>query len=227
MDGLVFSTEEKANMFDQIAGHFYSRNFGQTSKTDLEVLMFNFYLRQMERTHPHALNLDYLISKELGITQQRVRNLRVKSQLLYPVFLSWRDALSRLLEHARYDEDSHIIRMNIPDPNLYLEIQNFIEEKGGYIEVQLNSKLLQIRVEYFVELIVSLEEQEDKREQLLTEIRNHIKTYQKQNLTLDKRGIGHALIRQKADIISLLANLATLASATKPLLETLSTIIGG
>lgn len=79
MDGMVFSTEEKANMFDQIAGHFYSRNFGQTSKTDLEVLMFNFYLRQMERTHPHALNLDYLISKELGITQQRVRNLRLES----------------------------------------------------------------------------------------------------------------------------------------------------
>lgn len=54
--------------------------------------------------------------------------------------------------------------VNISDPNLYLDIQNFIEEKGVVVEKQLNSKLLQIRAEYYIDLVISLEEDATRKE---------------------------------------------------------------
>lgn len=46
--------------------------------------------------------------------------------------------------------------ISIPDPNLFYEIQNFLEEQGAYIDKQLNSKLLVIREEYFADLLLPL-----------------------------------------------------------------------
>ena len=42
-----------------------------------------------------------------------------------------------------------------------LEIKNFIEDNGGYVESQLNGKILQIRIEYFLDL--AIEEDKDKK----------------------------------------------------------------
>lgn len=56
------------------------------------------------------------------------------------------------------------ISLNIPDPNLFLEIQNYLEEKGAFIDIQLNRKILQMRAEYFVELSLLLENEENRKE---------------------------------------------------------------
>ena len=99
-------------MFDEIACHFYSHNFGQTSKTDLDLLMFHFYYEKMrsiftdsEGGLDYTQCSDYKISKELRITQQRVRNLKVKNQLIYPPEeeLDWIKEFAKLTKNARYD----------------------------------------------------------------------------------------------------------------------------
>ena len=41
----------------------------------------------------------------------------------------------------------------VRDPNLYIEIKNFIEENGGFIEMQYGSNVIQIRPEYFFLLL--------------------------------------------------------------------------
>lgn len=111
MEYVSFTKEEKVKLFDKIADRFYNANFGQMSKSDIELLMFNFYIEKMvsdskrpDGTVDYRKCSDYKISKDLGITQQKVRNLKVKNQLIHPIQYDWRRALARLTENARYDK---------------------------------------------------------------------------------------------------------------------------
>ena len=40
----IFTTDDKAKAFDEIAKCYYDRNFGTMSKSDLEVLLFSIYI---------------------------------------------------------------------------------------------------------------------------------------------------------------------------------------
>ena len=96
MKYVTFKDEDKIKFFDEIASRFYEANFGQFSKADFELLMFKFYIQKMisdnkngDNTIDYSLCSDYKISKDLGITQQRVRNLKVKNQLVNPIEFEW------------------------------------------------------------------------------------------------------------------------------------------
>ena len=79
---LLFSKEEKAAAFDQIADQYYLGNFGRMSKTDFETLLFSIYIeRCLEKKQPFD---DYKLSRDLGITQGKVRSLKVRKELQYP-----------------------------------------------------------------------------------------------------------------------------------------------
>lgn len=165
-----FSLEQKASAFDRIANEYYNANFGQLSKSDMELLMFDIYISNVinnpkydNGTIDYNECSDYKISKDLGITQQRVNNLKIKKQLRYPIDFDWKASLAGLMKNARYDKNAQKISLNIPDPNLFLEIQNFLEEKGAFIDIQLNRKILQMRAEYFVELSLLLETEKNAR----------------------------------------------------------------
>ena len=82
---VTFEPDEKIQLFDEIADCFYKANFGQISKADMELMMFRFYIEKMissnmteDGTIDYKKCSDYKISKDLGITQQRVRNLKFK-----------------------------------------------------------------------------------------------------------------------------------------------------
>lgn len=205
-------------MFDEIAANFYNANFGQMSKSSLELLMFSFYMDKLIRdnkfedgTIDYHKCSDYRISKELGITQQRVQSLKIKKQLVYPTEYKWETALAKLTENARYDPETKKVTLNIPDPNLYLEIQNFIEEKGAYVEKQLNRKILQLRAEYYIELVISLEP-EDKRDAITKELKNTFSKREKDNSIFDERHIGKSLMDMAVNVTETAANLSGLVS---------------
>lgn len=220
MQYFQFSTKEKAEMFDEIAARYYNRNFGQMSKTDMDLLMFHFYIEKIssvstrgDGTLDYLQCSDYKISKELGITQQRVRNLKVKNQLVYPSKeeRDWKKEFAKLTENARYDQVSKKVIVNIPDPNLYLEIQNFIEEKGAFVEKQLNNKILQIRAEYYIDLVISLESN-DNRKRIIDELRKELQSGGQENDVFDETNIGKSLIAGAVNITTIAANLSTLFS---------------
>ena len=77
-----WTIEEKAEMFDILAAHFYCQNFGSFSKSDIELLMFHFLLEKEIKTNTNGAVLnyyavsDYKLSKILGITQQKIKNLK-------------------------------------------------------------------------------------------------------------------------------------------------------
>ncbi len=215
-----FTPEEKVKMFDKIADRYYERNFGQMSKTDMDLLMFHFYIEKMstvfvdkEGTLDYLQCSDYKISKELGITQQRIRNLKVKNQLIYPPeeARDWKKEFAKLTENARYDQVTKKVTVNIPDPNLYLDIQNFIEEKGAFVEKQLNSKLLQIRAEYYIDLVISLEEDATRKE-ITKRLKEQLRSEGKDDTVFDESNIGKSLIEGAVNITTVAANLSALMS---------------
>lgn len=211
---IQFTDEEKIKYFDEIAKRFYDTNFGQISKADFELLMFHFYIEtlikanQKDGTLDYNACSDYKISHDLGITPQRVRTLKVKKQLIYPVKFNWQDALIGLTKFVRYDKATGLVALNIPDPNLYLAIQNYIEEEGGYIEVQLNSKLLKTRVEYYVQMLVSSSESEIR--DIVKQIKETIKK-EEQKYSVDDVPLGKLLMDSGLNISTILSNVISMA----------------
>ena len=218
MKYISFNDEEKIELFDEIVSHFYNSNFGQLSKSDMELMMFNIYIKKMisenrnsDGTIDYRCCSDYKISQDLVITQQKVRNLKVNNQLINPIDYDWKATLARLTENARYDKNSGKIVINIPDPNLFIEIQNFIEDQGAYVEKQLNSKILQLRVEYYIDLIVSLEP-DVTRKKIIVELKKQIKAEGKDDKLFDDNNIGKSLLETPANITTVAANISSLVS---------------
>ena len=229
MEYVSFSDNEKIEMFDEIAARFYEANFGQASKADIELMMFNFYIQKMikdnqeqDGTIDYNKCSDYRISKDLGITQQRVRNLKVKNQLINPINFEWEKAFAKLVSNAKFEHQKVII--SIPDPNLFYEIQNFLEEQGAYIDRQLNSKLLVIRVEYFIDLLVSLEPEHNRKE-IVKKIKTVFRQQSKSQKQFDENNIGKSLIDGAVNITTILANISTIASPGNSILIALSNLV--
>lgn len=231
MNHFEFSETEKAEKFDEIAKKYYDRNFGQTTKAEIDLLMFKFYYdKLLECSKKADGSIDYLkcsdyeISKELGITQQRVRNWKVKKQLVFPQEINWEDELAKLTTHARYDSETKKITIGIPDPNLFLEIQNYIEGQGGYIETQLNSKILQIRAEYFLALALCAENEKSK-EEIVREIKKKIQKDNKEQAVFDEKNIGKSLLKAGLSTASIVNEISSLFSPGNILIQALCSLL--
>lgn len=232
MKYVSFSEDEKRELFDKIAAHFYESNFGTMSKSDFELMMFDFYIKKMmadSMDEDGTINFsncsDYKISKDLGITQQRVRNLKIKNELVNPMKdFEWKQAFAKLISNARFENHKAII--NIPDPNLFIEIQNYIEDQGAFIDKQLNSKLLVIREEYFIDLLLSVEPEKKKRE-IVKSIKKIYKEQAKiPTNSFNEKSIGKSLVDGAMSFSTVLTNISSLISPTNVFAETITKLFG-
>lgn len=151
-----------------------------------------------------------------------MRNLKVKNQLINPINFEWEKAFAKLVSNAKFENRKVII--SIPDPNLFYEIQNFLEEQGAYIDKQLNSKLLVIRVEYFIDLLISLET-EYKRNEIVTMIKSVFKEQTKSEKQFDDKNIGKTLIDGAVNVTTILANISTIISPANSIFGALSNLL--
>lgn len=214
---LFWDEKDKAEMFNRIAENYYNKNFGNFSKSQSDLLMFDIFLKKTieentkaDGTIDYEKCSDYNISKELGITQQRVKSLKVKKQLIYPEQYDWIKALASISDRARYENGKIIIP--IPDPNLYLEIDNAINEKGGYAEYSLNSKLLKMRVEYFIQLAIDFSDESSKNK-IIKELKKQFKNTNKDNNVFDEKNIAKSL-QCVSNITSFVSSFMSIAGAT-------------
>ena len=180
--------------------------------------MFHFYYEKLIKNCTDANGnidfnkcSDYIISKDLGITQQKVKNLKIMNQLLFPNSRSWKDDFCQLISNATYEQSTNRIILNSPDPNLFLEIQNYIEENGGFIEKQLNGKLLQIKPEYFLQLVIN-EETENHKQQIIKQIKDIFKSHNKSDKTFNEKNIGKSLLDLGVGITSILSSIIDIFS---------------
>lgn len=145
----------KAKAFDKIAAEYYAGNFGRMLKSDFETMLFSIYIEQcLNFEVPYD---DYLLSRELGITQSRIRSLKIKKELQYPYEkFDWEKAFIQYIPRARYDSVKRLVKIHIPDVNVLVELRNCMEQNGWYDEYQLNPKLFQCRVDIFLALCEKL-----------------------------------------------------------------------
>ena len=167
----LFFDFDKENAFNELAELFFDRNFSTATKSEIELRMFHYYMKALinkyrdEETNvlDYSACSDYNIAKQLGITRERVRSLKVKTQARFPEEYTWTDSLISLKDNVRYDERKKRIIIPVPDPNLYNEIRDFIEKNGGYVEIQRSENVIQIRPEYYIMLIYDVEGADGKK----------------------------------------------------------------
>ncbi len=192
-DVLFPSEREKAAAFDAIAEQYYFGNFGRMQKTDFETLLFSLYLDRIldiseEELHTYS---DYILSRQLGITQAKVSCLKVKKELQYPYEgFDWKKSFQRIVFNARYENGK--IKINIPDRNLYLEVKNAIETEGGYIDVRLNTSVLQVSPKYFIDLMLRVSS-ESEREEIRANLKEKLSGTNEDTEYLERKTVGEIL----------------------------------
>lgn len=153
---MTFNEEEKIRLFNKIEEHYFRRNFGSMSKTDLETLLFSEYIECcINNNVPHD---DYSLSKELGVTQARIRSLKERKELKYPRNEGnpdwWKVPFAEAVKTAKYDDRDQSIKFIIQDVNVLTEARHFVEESGWYDDYSLNRKLVKISLACFAEIFL-------------------------------------------------------------------------
>ena len=145
-----FTDIEKIEAFDEIATRYFYQNFGTMTKTDFETMIFSIYLRHLKDSN--QASDDYSISRKLGITQSKVRSLKLRNELQKPNLTddSWKQAFADCVSSAVYDEKKKLVKVMVPEVTVMMELRHFIEENKWQDEYQLNPKLFQCRPEFFV-----------------------------------------------------------------------------
>ena len=219
----LFDDEAKIKAFDEIAKLYYEHNFGSTSKSDIDLLMFHLYVSRLA-----DYGSDYAVSNQLGITQQRIQGLRIKRKLKYMPSqnFDWKVVFAEILgSKGNYDEKTRRVSVLIKDPNLYIEIENFLENELGYFaDYTLNRKILQLRVEYCLELLLKAVGEENDGERKVNEIVDKLKQ-RSGNDSLDPKHLGRDLLGYAVDVSTVLANIAEIASPGNPILGALKKLL--
>jgi len=182
---LSFSDSEKIKAFDRLSGCFLNHNFGTVGKSDIELIFFSVVMEHLKSNNLRTD--DYTVSNILGITQQRVRNLKIKDQLRNQYDYDWKSELASLAQNPHYSPDDRTITISLDNPVLFIEVQHFIEQQNGIIDYSLNPKLLRMQTRDFALLMVEIGISTNKK-QVLKSIR---KEYQREN------GIDEQLTREK------------------------------
>ncbi len=182
--------KSKAEAFDKIASMFYTQNFGTATKAEIELMMFSLYMDTVIESHnkddvlDYNACSDYKISQILGIPQEKVRSLKVKKQARYPRKFDWRKSLESIKDQVVYDKNKNKLIIPLRDPNLYNEIRNFIEENGGYIEIQRGNNCIQIRPEYFFVLLYESAGNESEKKKIRAHFNRELKRKDKKNKSI-------------------------------------------
>lgn len=156
--------KEKIIMSRLKEAELFTKRFGSFTKSDYEILMFSIYRDlQMEACR------DYEMSLALGITESKVRSLRIKSQLCYPKELNWKDELCKALNKGNLDKKDLTITIMIEDPSVHNLLKNIIEKTYGTVRLSLNSKLMTLPVESYLLLAMELEEDKETALQKLNQ----------------------------------------------------------
>lgn len=152
-----FTDKEKIEAFDDIAVRYFYKNFGTMTKTDYETLLFRIYIRHLK--NQNLSTDDYSISRALGITQSKVRTLKLRNELQESLLAddSWKREFAECVGTAIYDENKKLVKVMVPEVTVMMELRHFMEENRWYDEYQLNPKLFQCPLDFFLPLCEKIE----------------------------------------------------------------------
>lgn len=149
--------------------------FGTLQKTDYESVLF-----QVLMINGYGDKTDFELSRLLKISETRVRNLKYKCSLEYPINEDYEQQLRDILNNANYKFDGNRIQFCIPDKMLRLYINALLEADGNFTDSSFNSSIVSITPMDMVDLMIKLcgaEKNEDYEE-----LRKHISNSTSQSL---------------------------------------------
>jgi hypothetical protein len=195
----------------------FTRRFGSFSKSDYEILMFTVFLDSL----PVPLR-DYDISIALGITESKVRSLRVKSQLMYPRNLEWTEELTKSIEHGYYDRTTGQITVTFEDPSIQNLMKNKIEENFGTVGQTLNTKQLVLPIESFL-LLAALAEQDESV--ILAKLNAKLAEESAGIAVIEKKQLKERFMNAISDPVAFVSSLMSIYSAGRPIIEAVLRLI--
>lgn len=165
---------------------------------------------------------DYDISIALGITESRVRSLRIKSQLQYPREINWCEKLTDAIRHGVYDSVQKMITVTIEDPSVRNRIRYEVESRFGMVNLSLNSKQLVLPVESFLILAACADEDTDETLKKLNE-----KLKKSKLGIIEKGSIKSRFLKSVSGIGSFVGSLVTIFTTGAPIVKAVAELIGG
>ena len=154
------SSEVWSDFLVDIKEQCLTRNFGTLSKSEFDLLVFNYYLLEKQSNAAGKYVSDYDIGRELGLTIQRVRSLREREALKWEFRGNWRDSFLDCLKFAHCDEKRNV-KIPVPDVNVMKEIRNFIETAGLIDDYQLNPKVFQCNLDALIAICLDFKSGRD------------------------------------------------------------------
>lgn len=197
----------------------FTKEFGTFSKSDYEILLFTIYLDSVE--DPVR---DYDLSVNLGITESKVRNLRVKSQLLYPRNLDsvWKEQLANAIEHGYYNSTSNEITISIEDPSVRNMIRNKIELQFGTVNISLNSKQLVLPVDSYLKLAALAEGDPNSA---LKRLNKEYRAIQESMDIIESPDLKHRILETTQNVIPFVAGLSNVFSTGNQIYSALTRLL--
>lgn len=208
---------DKDKLFTRIEeAELFSKHFGSFTKSDYEVLMFTIFLDSMDDEVR-----DYDISIALGITESKVRTLRVKSQLLYPRELKWVEQLTSALDHGLYVDG--MITITLENPSVRNMIRNEVESKYGTVNISLNSKQLVLPVESYLLLAACAEKDTDT---VLQELNKQFIKDEEIIGGIQKEKFKARIFKNVNNVAEAIQNVIALFTYGRPIIEAVIRLIG-
>ncbi len=159
----LFPGEES---FIKVAKNYYNKNFGTMSKSEIDLLMFQILYLKLKIQNDNRAPSDFELAKILGITSQRVQNLREKMELKYPTedIQSWKIKTRKLFKTPAFQQvnDKEEIHVFINDVMLRYDIEDFLESNYFPAEYTLNRKVIILRKPAVYALVYACCTEEDR-----------------------------------------------------------------
>lgn len=166
----VFAKRENA---EELVKFYFEPSFGARSKSDIDLMMFKIYYAGLNGKGA----LDIEISRDLKITQAKVRSLKNRLRLVYPQESGedlghYLEELFATTKYIHYNEKSDKIEITVLDSILYENLKDCLEEDGACLDITLNPKLFSITAEQFIDFALdkmNVGQKKEIQEQLKTQ----------------------------------------------------------
>lgn len=144
---------------DRAIEEYISRGFGSMNKSDFELYIFNRWYQQ------HNSYSDYEISRELRITESKVKKLKYEAALKYTTEGDeerLNKKIEELLHHVQYRKQSEKLSFLVRDKYLRDYIAFVLEKDGRYTDSSFNSNIVSLYIDDFVHLLDTTTSKETK-----------------------------------------------------------------